>query len=794
MLLVSLSFFAEAKVIYVNSTATGAANGTSWANGFTDLQVAINSATSGDVVWVKEGTYRPSVDAQGALPQQEELRTFYLKDGVEVLGGFLGVEITAQERDAVGHKAILDGKFVSTKQAYHVLTVSTDGTSVLDGFIVKDGRAVGTGTHSYGAGVFLTGSAKFVNIEFYNNVAQLQGGAVYASNSLSSFIACRFELNSATTYDGGAAYLSSSSNNFYNCVFYKNTAARFGGIMTTVNSNAILQNATIAKNTGVNNLFQTSNTNSGNWSITINHSIIWGNTGTSSGSQSGTAMVYNKCLSQWGCSSCLNVDPQFNDVVLGDLTLASNSPAVDTLTVNAVNNYSDIAGNERLFGNLMDLGAYELGSGTHVASVIYVAHNATGANDGTSWANAYTDLQVAIKNAIAGDVVWVKEGVYYPTINTSGTLPATADRTFWLRNNVRVLGGFVGVETMESERDPVMHKATLEGQITSNIKAYHVLTVASGSSSELDGFIVQNGSAPAASPLGGGVYLTGSAKFIHVDFKSNIANQQGGAVFASNSSSEFVNCRFESNTATTYDGGAVYATTASDLRFYNCVFYNNYAARFGGVATTVSSNITMRNSTIVNNRGGNNLFQASNINVGPWKISVTESVIWGNIGTSVGTQPGATFELSNSVSQWSCTNCSTTDPLFTNLAAGNLTLTNASPAIDNIFGSTSHPYAKDIAGESRVVGTAVDYGAYEYQVVSGIRNLEVNEVSLYPNPAVGSILTLSQSADWALYASQGNMLLKGQGDNIDVTQLAKGVYFVEMTLNGERVVKSFVKN
>ena len=793
MLLASLSFVTEAKVIYVNSTATGTANGTSWTNGYTDLQVAINSAASGDEVWVKEGLYRPSVDLQGTLPAQEELRTFYLKDGVEVLGGFQGVETSVVQRDAAKYKATLEGLFASNKQAYHVLTVSTNSSSVIDGFIVKNGKAVGTGLHSYGAGVYLTGSAKFVNIEFYNNVAQLQGGAVYSSGSISQFIACRFESNNVLTYDGGAAYLNSSSNSFHNCVFYKNTAARYGGIITAVNSNAVLQNASIAKNTGVNNLFQTSKTSGTTWSITINHSVIWDNTGTSSGSQSGTSVVYNNCLSQWGCSSCININPQFSDVLLGDLTLQANSPAVDTLTANAVNNYSDIAGNARVFGNLMDLGAYEQGANTNVPSVIYVAHNATGTADGSSWVNAFTDLQAAIRNANFGDDVWVKEGTYYPTITTSGILPAAADRTFWLKNNVRVLGGFVGTETMETERNPALYKATLDGQITPNIKANHVLTVSAGSSAELDGFIVKNGYASPSTNVGGGLLLTGSVKFLNIIFKSNTAYQQGGAVYASGATSEFVNCRFESNTATVYDGGAIYATT-SDLKFYNCVFYKNTAARYGGIATAVSSNITMKNNTFVNNQGGNNVFQVSNTIGGTWKISITESVIWGNVGTSAGTQNGTTFELTNSVSQWSCTNCSVTDPMLTNVTSGDLSLKSSSPAIDNVFGSTSHTYAKDIAGEYRVVGTTVDFGAYEYQVISSLSSVEANELSIYPNPVAGSKVSLSKSADWKLFTSQGALLLEGQGDSIEVAPLSKGVYFVEVITNGERVVKSFVKN
>ena len=47
--------------------------------------------------------------------------------------------------------------------------------------------------------------------------------------------------------------------------------------------------------------------------------------------------------------------------------------------------------------------------------IIYVDVNVSGsAEDGTSWEDAYTDLQDALAAATVGDEIWVAKGVYIP--------------------------------------------------------------------------------------------------------------------------------------------------------------------------------------------------------------------------------------------------------------------------------------------------------------------------------------------------------------------------------------------
>ena len=69
--------------IYVDLTAVGANNGTTWANAYTDLQNALAAAVSGDTIMVAAGTYNPDLAGPG-----NRTLSFGMKTGVVVLGGF----------------------------------------------------------------------------------------------------------------------------------------------------------------------------------------------------------------------------------------------------------------------------------------------------------------------------------------------------------------------------------------------------------------------------------------------------------------------------------------------------------------------------------------------------------------------------------------------------------------------------------------------------------------------------------------------------------------------------------
>ena len=87
-------------------------------------------------------------------------------------------------------------------------------------------------------------------------------------------------------------------------------------------------------------------------------------------------------------------------------------------------------------------------SHTAVASgVIYVDADAAGANNGSSWENAYVYLQDALADANTAEKpvdIRVAEGIYKPD---QGVIQTIGDReaTFQLINGVTLKGGYGGI-------------------------------------------------------------------------------------------------------------------------------------------------------------------------------------------------------------------------------------------------------------------------------------------------------------------------------------------------------------
>ena len=89
--------------------------------------------------------------------------------------------------------------------------------------------------------------------------------------------------------------------------------------------------------------------------------------------------------------------------------------------------------------------------------VIYVDDDAVGANDGTSWENAYIYLQDAFTDANSAEKpveIHVAQGIYKPDHGAGITLGHPNEK-FQLLNGVTVLGGFAGTSSIDPDTEIV---------------------------------------------------------------------------------------------------------------------------------------------------------------------------------------------------------------------------------------------------------------------------------------------------------------------------------------------------
>jgi hypothetical protein len=730
-------------IVYV--TPTGSGNGSSWSSPTSDLQGAINSGAT--KVFVAIGNYDAPTNS------------FSMKNGVAIYGGFDPLENIKTLADArklpslTMPCSVLNGQTTKRVIFNNFTAVSPlNSTAVLDGFTITGGNS------TFGSGMYnVYASPTLNNLVIKDNVATISGGGIateYGSPILTNVVISGNTVTATGAGRGGGMYNYSSDIILQNVIVADNTVSTtslngFGGGIYSVNNAPKLTNVSIVNNTvvstsafGVGGAMFNNNTNSvftnvtiannqassvgggiSNQSatITIDNSILWGNKKNGSTTiagadiENGTLTVRNSITQVYNSGNPLDnnkvgTNPLFVNTT--DFSLQNISPAINSgdnaLFPSLNTGTKDLAGNQRLVGATIDMGAYEF---THslapdAGGIIYIKETATGNGVGSDWANATSDLHNAIY-ATSVTKVFVAKGTYN-----------VGDNSFIMKNGVEIYGGFDpdnNIKTLNDSR--VLPNAfnsngsILNGQ---NVRPviWNVFTsgTALNTSAVLDGFTLTNG----AYSNGAGVRnVYASPTFRNLVIRTNTATASGAGMYNENSSPVITNTVISNNSISSSSVGAV---------IYGAGVHNSASS------APVFTNVTLTSNSLLAPIGTVKGTAIYNNNSSP---IIQNSIIWDNLkngstaisGADIQNEGSGTITLKNSITQTYTTgnasdkNKTGANPLFT---GGAYELAATSPAInsgDNLFFTGLVATTIDLAGNPRLSSQYIDMGAYEYQTV-----------------------------------------------------------------------------
>jgi len=411
--------------------------------------------------------------------------------------------------------------------------------------------------------------------------------------------------------------------------------------------------------------------------------------------------------------------------------------------INISNNSSSDDGNPQISGSNVVWegydGDYEIFMAVPLPT-IYVDVDATGANSGSSWADAYNHLQDALTAADPYDEIRVAEGTYKPdakSSNPGGSGNRTA--TFQLINRVAIKGGYAGFgETDPDHRDIALYETILSGNINalgdSSDNSYHVVT-GSGTESNatLDGFTITAGNANGVSPYnrGGGMYNdSGSPKLVNCNITNNSAGSNGGGMYIGSGNPTLVNCIFSGNGANM--GGGLSTSASSLVTVVNCVFTANSGGNSGG-AILSNGSLIVTNSVFYRNQVTPGMGGA----ISNWTdstLTVQNSILWSNLPDQISVLAGSSAPVvtySDVEGGYSGTGNIDEDPLFigpdgldgipgtADDEEGYVHLWGYSPCINAGDPSGDYNGQVDVDNQPRVAYGRVDMGADEVYPAAG---------------------------------------------------------------------------
>ncbi len=580
----------QAEIIYVNQSAIGNDDGTSWADAFVDLQDALISASAGDSVWVAAATYIPTSSTDRQI-------SFTIPDSVAVYGGFNGTESAIDERIITTNITTLSGDIGvigdSTDNSYHVVKfVSVSNQTILDGFVISGGKSdnydendpitdiiAGGGLLNAVYSIGDSSNPIIANCSFINNYAFIGGGLCNYT---------KFGKTSPTIsncfFSGNNGFYGAGLNNFVfdhgictavidSCTFSANNAHGEGGG---------------ASNLGIggecNPIFT-------NCTFTLNHAV------------SGSGGLANSANNHFGQFASLDVKMD-HCTFTNNLTNSSgggvgNYCGTDCTLKNAINHCTFD------YNKSINDTNYTNGGGLSVGcdSAGYVSMNLK--NCTFSHDSAYSNI----------DTLWSNGGGISIYSNAYGTIDADFDSCTFNANYVSHAGGGLGYDCQSNAIVNVNLTGCWFTNNTAGKEGGALKTSSNGNGENILNAKNCTFDGNVSNEQGGGIFASCNNSVINHLYdncfiQNNVSKQQGGGIYnacwdtTGKYIPQYTDCTFENNASDSSNGGAMY-NYFSDARFTNCTFNNNNAYNSGGALGNNNSHAIIESCTITNNHALN---------------------------------------------------------------------------------------------------------------------------------------------------------------------------------------------
>jgi len=402
-----------------------------------------------------------------------------------------------------------------------------------------------------------------------------------------------------------------------------------------------------------------------------------------------------------------------------------------------------------LFTSLFIGAAFSSKSAITIAAgdTVYVDTNAVGLNNGTSWTDAYTNLQLALTAEPVNKIFLVAKGIYYPG------LAGNAAATFALKDGQQLLGGFPTGGADFTLRNPKLDTTILSGDLNRNgtvddgTDARVIISLSGLSTVVVDGFTISGAINNGGN--GGGILINNSFAIITNNIIENNQADFGAGMYNNNLSVTAPNISKnlirQNTTLNNGKGGGLYVSgevivrnnviTANSSFFGGGVFVTETSLDASFINNTIVDNISPTppsnpladtcpsfSSILFQNLGGRMLLHNNIV----WSSPITETTDGQIKQGTIYTDPTSSTILYNIVPNSSLNAVNgnkVTDPILNT----DLSLTKCSPAVDqgltNLLYQGGYNDSADYLGNKRLLdgnfdgSTILDIGAMESQLL-----------------------------------------------------------------------------